>query len=125
MRGLRWKQCEQPVTALRRAAWHGYLAVIAGLAPALRDVSTPDEQVTAEFAALGAHLHVHAGLWGEDGLRLVAVAARADAMFVAGDRTGSMVLTRALARRLFILSRSTPTRSQGGEDRPRPSGAAG
>ncbi|GHJ47462.1 hypothetical protein Cs7R123_48040 [Catellatospora sp. TT07R-123] len=95
-----------------RAAWHGYLLVIEGVAPVVRQARGRGE-ATAEFAALHAHLDRHAVAWGLDGLRLLGVATRAHVMHRRGDHETAFTLLQALARRLFAMSSPTAAGRRG------------
>lgn len=101
-----------PVQRHRRAAWQAYLAIVTDLLPALRSAVTTDTVLSEQFAALSERLATSHLCWGADGHRMVAIAARADAMHHCGDHAGAAVLVRALAVRLFAISSSTPTASR-------------
>lgn len=104
----------RPVQPHRRAAWHAYLAIVTDLLPTLRSAATTGTILSEQFAALSQRLAVSHLWWGADGQRLIAIAARADAMHHCGDHAGAAVLVRALAVRLFTISGSTPTASRDG-----------
>ncbi|MEU8080981.1 hypothetical protein AB0B31_36700 [Catellatospora citrea] len=102
----------------RRAAWHAYLAIATDLLPALRSAASTETVLSEQFAALSERLAAGHRWWGPDGHRMMAIAARADAMHHCGDHAGAAVLVRALAVRLFAISSSTPTASRDGCDPP-------
>ncbi|MEV4412826.1 hypothetical protein [Catellatospora sp. NPDC049609] len=106
------------VQPYRLAAWHAYLVIATDLLPALRSAATTETVVSEQFAALSERMAGGHRWWGADGRRMMAIAARADAMHPCGDHAGAAQLVRALAVRLFAISSSTPTESRDGCDPP-------
>jgi hypothetical protein len=105
----------------QRAAWHAYLSITTGLLPSLQEPAPGGLTTHEQFVALRTQVALQVGLLRDERLRLVAIADRAHLRYRIGDRDGSAELLRALARRLFSMSTSTPrTARKQNEDRPPP-----
>jgi hypothetical protein len=107
-------------TPAQRAAWDAYLAVTAGLLPALNAKEIADGgTVNPQLGGVAIRIRRYAPMWGDDGPILIAATHSAVRLYRAGDRPAMTALLHTMAHRLFALSaaRAVP-RQRGSNDPP-------
>lgn len=92
-------------TPAQRAAWDAYVALTAGLLPALY---TEDDdgwaQANVRLGGVVVRVRRYAPMWHLDGPMLTAACGSAIRLYGHGDRRGLTALVHAMAHRLFLLS---------------------
>lgn len=98
----------------QRAAWDAYLALTAGLLPAL-DQGEGDSGVNPRLGAVAIRIRRYAHIWGEHGPMLVAAVHSAIRLYRDADRPALISLLQVMAHRLFLLSAGQPSRHYPGQ----------